>query len=126
MENSFNDALGSNVPSSTPANGVNNPQNAKLDAIRDILFGQNIKQYDETFKQLESLITEGHEQIRQQIDQAATQLLQNLQQTENGLRQRIDAVEQTTLQELDRQDQTHVNKQQLAAMLNAFGTEFGK
>ncbi|SFB97377.1 hypothetical protein SAMN05421780_102144 [Flexibacter flexilis DSM 6793] len=126
MENSFNDALSNNAASSAPANGATNAQNAKLDAIRDILFGQNIKQYDETFKQLENLITEGHDQIRQQIDQAATQLLQNLQQAESGLRGRIDAVEQTTLQELDRQDQTHVNKQQLVAMLNAFGTEFGK
>ncbi|MBC8111284.1 MAG: hypothetical protein H7Y04_09525 [Verrucomicrobia bacterium] len=109
------------------ANPTENPMvtnsNAKMDAIRDILFGQTVKEYTTLFEQLQGFVQENHSQTLQQIEILQSQLSEMLAGIEKTTFEKIQVLEENTKKELQRQDKTHVNRKQLGNLLTQLGKE---
>ena len=100
-------------------------QNSKLDAIKNLIFGDNIVEYDSTFAE-----------IKEDIDVKEKQLKDYIDSVKNELEQHIDSVVATInkeLKELDAKLETKasaleakkVDKKQLSKLLIALGEKIG-
>jgi len=58
------------------------PENTKIDAIKDLLFGDNLQQYEAKFDALEEGIKALRAEFNQKIEVLSTELVKSIQQVE--------------------------------------------
>ncbi len=88
---------------------VNEPKN-KLDEVKDLIFGPDIKIYNEKISELKSKIGENREEVMKKIEEVHGKLLEAIQNTEKNLNERLIAVQKATEEELNKQKEAHVSK----------------
>jgi uncharacterized transporter YbjL len=103
-------------------NSNSNPA-AKMDAIREILFGQTVKEYSGQIENLELFLQNNHERTRQQIEEMQVRITEMLVRTENVFAEKLSQIEELTRNELRRQDITHIDRKQLSELLIQLGKQ---
>ena len=88
---------------------VNEPKN-KLDEVKDLIFGPDIKNYNEQISELKAKIGENREEVMKKIEEVHSKLMEAIQNTENNLNERLAAVQKATEEELNKQKEAHVSK----------------
>ena len=83
-----------------------------IDQIRDIIFGPQLREYDNRFDKLESEISLLQQEMRDRIDQVKTVLSTEIRSTVDGLEKRIKSLNSTYQEEMTdlRQQIDRVNK----------------
>lgn len=89
------------------------PEQAKLEAVRDLLFGQNVKEYRDEIKEVRDLISEKESDINSTIDQMESDLVKRI----DGLEERIDDELKAINKQLKELSSDKVDRKQLSTLL---------
>lgn len=88
-------------------------EQAKLDAVRELLFGQNVKEYRDEIKEVRDLITEKESDINSTIDQMESDLIKRL----DGLEEKMEEHYKAIGKKLDELSSSKIDRQQLSGLL---------
>lgn len=100
-----------------------NAQDPKLAAIKEIIFGENIKEYDKEFRSLHQLIDEQRQDLQNKIDLLKEDLNKLITETKNDFSTQIGTLKQEAF---DRLNQLSEEKKQEKQALGEMLIEVGK
>ncbi len=92
--------------------------NHKLEAVKELIFGQNMKEYDSKFTKLESLITKRHEDQKKSLSDSYQKLKDLIQQQNKELISRINKLEKLLDAKSVELNQSKTDKATLAQLLH--------
>ncbi|EAY28459.1 hypothetical protein [Microscilla marina] len=95
---------------------VNEPK-TKLDEVKDLIFGPDIKSYNDQISELKNHIGQNREEVMSKIEEVRNKLIEAIQTTEKNLNQQIADLQKATEAALDKQKQSHVSKRALNDVL---------
>ncbi len=95
-----------------------NYTNSRIEAVRDLIFGQNLKEYEDKLQAIYSRIGEQNSQIQSEMERLRTQLLENIASMESKMLIQIEDVRKATETELNRQNNTHLSKEAVGSILS--------
>lgn len=95
---------------------VNEPK-TKLDEVKDLIFGPDIKSYNDQISELKVNIGQNREEIMTKIEDVRNKLIEAIQNTEQALNQQIVDLQKATEVALEKQKQAHVSKRALNDVL---------
>ena len=95
---------------------VNEPK-TKLDEVKDLIFGPDIKSYNDQISELKVNIGQNREEIMTKIEDVRNKLVEAIQNTEQALNQQIVDLKKATEAALEKQKQAHVSKRGLNDVL---------
>lgn len=87
-----------------------NEPKTKLDEVKDLIFGPDIKSYNDQITELKVKIGQNREEVMGKIEEVRNKLIEAIQNTEKNLNERLVAVQKATEEELEKQKQAHVSK----------------
>lgn len=90
----------------------------KLDEVKELIFGQNIKEYNEKLNLLQSNINDNKLELISKIDEVKSHLMQAIDATEKNMADRMTALHQALEQELNRQEKAHVSRQSMSDVMS--------
>ena len=102
------------VTDQTP-NGLANDQ--KIDAIKEIIFGANMQQYEQEFTSIKELIQSLKEETFQKIDALKSTMEETFDNLEKDMNNRIDGLEADMTKEMERVDDAKLDRHLMGDML---------
>lgn len=93
-------------------------QKAKLEAVRDLIFGQDLRHYEEELEKINERIDENRSVINEEMQSTKEDLMKAIQRLEENVMQRIDSVRDAAMRELKRQDEAHLSKDSLSKVFS--------
>jgi len=94
---------------------------SKIEAIKNLIFGENMEQYDSEFDTLKKEIQKKKEVLENYIDEVRDELMQSIDSLSTDINIRITDLEGNIQERTDALDQTKVNKNQLGKLLINLG-----
>ncbi|WP_034060975.1 hypothetical protein [Lacinutrix jangbogonensis] len=79
----------------TPNNTNANDSTSKIDAIKQLIFGENIQEYNHEFEAVKQDILDKKKELKNLIDDVKTELLQNIDNLSTDINIRITELENT-------------------------------
>lgn len=98
-------------------------QDSRLEAVRDLLFGQNDQEYRKEFKEIHNKIGSKHEDASERIEKLREEQRHDLSKLEERLNARIEQVETSLAKQLQQLDSSKVERKKLAAILQQMAKE---
>lgn len=95
-----------------------NYTNSRIEAVRDLIFGQNLKEYEEKLQAIYSRMGQQNSQIQSEMNSLRAQLLENIANMESKMLVQIEEVRKATETELNRQNNTHLSKEAVGSILS--------
>lgn len=89
----------------------------KIEAIKDILFGQQIEAYQNQIHQIQKQVQDNHNLLMQALEQTRQQLTQHLANIEKQTIAKLQQTEQEIQNTIKKHEETHVSKEQMAGIL---------
>ncbi len=74
------------IESLTNADGATQEELNKLDAVRDLLFGQNVKEYRQEIRELKQELDKSDSQLSKRLDDLSSKLEDRLKEIEGQLK----------------------------------------
>lgn len=105
---------------------MDNTNTSQLDAVKDIIFGQNIKEYNEQIAKLEAQIQENQANVTKKIEDLKNNLMNAIATTEQNLIGRLEALKEASQQEFGRQDNAHLTQEDFSNALMDIAKTFNK
>ncbi len=100
-------------------------QVSKLEAIKNIIFGENIEQYDKAFKEVKEDIDAKKVFLENYIDEVRKDLEQHIDSVSTDLNIRITDLETKLEDKADSLDAKKVDKKALSKLLISLGEKIG-
>lgn len=97
---------------------VDNYTNSRIEAVRDLIFGQNLKDYEDKLQVIYSKMGQQNSQIQNEMNSLRSQLMDNIANMENKMLTQIEDVRRATETELNRQNNTHLSKDAVGSILS--------
>lgn len=94
------------------------PEQDKLNAVRELLFGQNVKEYREEIQEVKDLTDKNKVETDQSIDSTKVEILQKLDQLSKQFDERSVQIEK----KLEALSESSVDRNNLASMLKDIAT----
>lgn len=106
-------------------NETNNNINTQpqIDAIRNIIFGQNMQDYDLRFKEANETLNRNRKEIDEKIEKTKNHLLEEMRQMENRLSLQLQELSNKLTQESERLEDKKLNRKELGALLVEIGNK---
>ena len=104
-----------------------NPQNGTIDAsskievIKNLIFGENIQEYNSEFDKLKEDILKKKEELNNFIEEVRTELIQNVDNLGTDLNIRITELENKVAERTDDIDEAKVDRKLLGQLLIDLG-----
>lgn len=95
-----------------------NYTNSRIEAVRDLIFGQNLKEYEEKLQAIYNRMGQQNGQIQSEMNSLRAQLLENISNMESKMLAQIEDVRKATETELNRQNNTHLSKEAVGSILS--------
>jgi hypothetical protein len=92
--------------------------NSRIDAVKDLIFGQNLREYEEKIQAIYAKMGQQNSQIQSEMNSLRSQLLENIANMESRMLAQIEEVRRATEAELNRQNEAHVSKENLSSILS--------
>ncbi len=108
-----------NDSESSGRSAISSQEQDKLDAVRDLLFGQNVKEYREEIKDLKDHVKQNRSEIDQSIDGAQKEVLKKIDELNKQFEKRSDQMEE----KLEALLMSKVDKSSLAGLLRVIATQ---
>ncbi|MFP4845436.1 fructose 1,6-bisphosphatase [Winogradskyella sp. PE311] len=102
-------------------NGSVKDQNSKIDAIKELIFGENIQAYDSEFETLKADINAKKKELEHLIDDVKSELLQKIDSLGTDLNIRITEVEDSLNEKVENLEETKVNRKLLGDLFIKLG-----
>jgi tRNA U34 5-carboxymethylaminomethyl modifying GTPase MnmE/TrmE len=100
-------------------------QVSKLDAIKNIIFGENMAQYEQAFKEVKEDIEAKKEYLQNYIDDVRKELEQHIDSVSTDLNIRITDLETKLEDRVAHLDAKKVDKKTLSKLLISLGEKIG-
>lgn len=94
---------------------------SKIEAIKQLIFGENIEQYDSEFHTLKQEIQDRKKELEDYIDQVRNELMQSIDSMTTDINIRITDLEDALNDKTDGADKAKVNKEELGDLLIKLG-----
>ncbi|TVZ57083.1 hypothetical protein OD91_2389 [Lutibacter sp. Hel_I_33_5] len=109
--------MGKNI--STPQNGAvaNNSVDSRIAAVRDLIFSENIQQYDEQFNDVNSKIEALRKETESNLHQTTQSIEKKLADLQNLMESRFDALTKDLDKRLEKLDDTKADRRKLGKAL---------
>lgn len=115
---STNDADRENATISDPS--------TKIEAIKNLIFGENIQEYNSEFDNIKNDILAKKKALENLIEEVRSELIQNIDNLSTDLNIRITELETNIENKLDDLDEKKVDRRQLGQLLVNLGEKIGK
>jgi len=100
-------------------------QASKLEAIKNLIFGENIAEYDSTFADLKKDIEAKKKFLENYVDDVRKELEQHIDSMGTDINIRITDLESKLEEKADALDADKVDKKQLSNLLISLGEKLG-
>ncbi|MFK7952783.1 MAG: hypothetical protein AB8B73_08025 [Ekhidna sp.] len=90
----------------------------KLEAVRDLLFGQNVKEYRDEFKELKDLIQENRAEIDKSAADFRSDVLEKLESLDEKINKKIDDTSQEIKDQLNSLSEAKADRKKIANLLS--------
>lgn len=104
----------------------NMDSSSKIEAIKNLIFGENIEQYNSEFETLKQDIDQKRSQLQDYIDQVREELMQAIDNLGTDVNIRITDLQDQLEDKTESLESRKVNKQELGEMLIALGEKITK
>jgi hypothetical protein len=101
----------------------NNPTGAKLDVLRDILFGEKVEQYNGELSEIRKYISKVQSDLEEKINHSNRQLFAALQAVNDDLTAELNRTKAHTKAEFERVDNEKTNRVELGKMMIMMGQQ---
>lgn len=98
----------------------------KIEAIKNLIFGENIQAYDSEFDNIKNDILAKKKALENLIEEVRSELIQNIDNLSTDLNIRITELESNIENKLDDLDEKKVDRRQLGQLLVSLGEKIGK
>lgn len=105
--------------------GISDPS-TKIEAIKNLIFGENIQEYNSEFDNIKNDILAKKKALESLIEEVREQLMQNIDNLSTDLNIRITELESNIENKLDDLDEKKVDRRQLGQLLVSLGEKIGK
>ncbi len=95
---------------------MENNSQSKLEAVRDLIFGATLSEYEAKIVQLEEKVQNNNEQIMREIETLRQKLSSSIEAMEQNITNRIQNLYEAAKTELERQNQAHVSREKMAQL----------
>ncbi|RNL84966.1 fructose 1,6-bisphosphatase [Sinomicrobium pectinilyticum] len=103
------------------ANGASVDPTSKIEAIRNLIFGENIQEYNSEFESLKKDILQKRKELQGLIEDTRTELMQTIDNLGTDVNIRITELENSLQEKADTLDQNKVDKSTLGKLLIQIG-----
>ncbi len=93
----------------------------RIDAIKDIIFGENMKEYDAEFKKIKEYVEEQKAILETAIDSLRSDMDKMLEELRGDFDDSVKSLKEKTLEELSNLDDAKANRSTLGSMLEDIG-----
>ncbi|WP_430411401.1 fructose 1,6-bisphosphatase [Kordia sp.] len=98
----------------------------KIEAIKNLIFGENIQAYNSEFDTIKNDILAKKKALENLIEEVRSELIQNIDNLSTDLNIRITELESNIENKLDDMDEKKVDRRQLGQLLVSLGEKIGK
>ncbi|MEM6721662.1 MAG: fructose 1,6-bisphosphatase [Bacteroidota bacterium] len=105
--------------------GITDPS-TKIEAIKNLIFGENIQEYNSEFDNIKNDILAKKQALENLIEEVRSELIQNIDNLSTDLNIRITELESNIENKLDDLDEKKVDRRQLGQLLITLGENIGK
>jgi archaellum component FlaC len=99
---------------------------SKIEVIKELIFGEQIKEYDSEFEKLKKEILAKKKALNELIEEVRTELSESIDNVSTDLNIRITEVEQNLEGKIDELQSEKVNKETLGQLLIDLGEKITK
>ena len=104
----------------------NGAQESKIEAIKQLIFGENIQAYDSEFEALKKDILQKKKALEKLMQEVGDELRESIDGLSTDLNIRISELEQRLEDRIEHLDEKNVDKQTLGKMLIELGEKVSK
>jgi hypothetical protein len=90
----------------------------KLEAVRDLLFGQNVKEYRDEFKELKDLLQENRREIDKSAADFKSEVLEKLEKLDDKINQKIEDTSREIKDKLNALSDDKADRKKIANLLS--------
>lgn len=108
---------------SAPENVVDS--SSKIEAIKNLIFGENIQQYNSEFETLKKEIDTQKQQLENYIDEVRNELMQSIDSLSTDVNIRITDLEDSLNAKTEALTEEKVDRKQLSKLLINLGEKIG-
>lgn len=94
---------------------------SKIEAIKNLIFGENIEQYNSEFDTLKKELEKRRKELQDTIEDIRTELMQSIDNLSTDVNIRITEVEDHLKEKIEDVDQSKVNRSDLGDLLISLG-----
>jgi uncharacterized protein YoxC len=108
--------------------GITNEQvesASKIEAIKNLIFGENIIQYDSEFETLKQDINDKKKQLENYIDEVRNELMQSIDSLSTDVNIRITDLEDALNAKTEALSENKVDRKELGKLLVSLGEKIG-
>jgi len=113
-----------NAEQTNPAS-ISDPS-TKIEAIKNLIFGENIQEYNSEFDNIKHDIIEKKKALENFIEEVRSELIQNIDNLSTDLNIRITELESNIENKLDDLNEKKVDRRELGQLLINLGEKIGK
>jgi ATP-dependent helicase YprA (DUF1998 family) len=105
-------------------NGQNPDQNAeleslsKIDAIKELIFGNNIKEYEAEFNEIKAIIQDNHDTLDNKLENTKNDIFDALEELRKDMNRQIDELQLAMNKEVDRLDDQKTDRSLLVKLFS--------
>lgn len=100
--------------------------NSKIDAIKQLIFGENMQAYDTEFEAVKQDILSKKQELENLVDEIRTELLQNIDNLSTDINIRITELENTLNDKAEALDEKKLDRKLLGDLLVNLGEKISK
>ena len=101
-------------------------QTSRLEAVKELLFGQNMKEYEKEFHEINTLIAQNKEKFDQKMVDINHSFVESLNDLNSKFYKRMDELEHKVMEELEMQKNQQIDKVQLSKIFKGIGVLLNK
>ncbi len=109
-----------------PINGIPQDNSSKIDAIKQLLFGENIQEYNSEFEAVKADILKKKKQLEGVIDDVRSELMKSIDNLSTDVNIRITDLETTINDKVDDLDQKKLDRNVLGELFISLGEKINK
>lgn len=106
-------------------NGQPQTNSSKIDAIKELIFGENIQEYNQEFEDLKTDILNKKEELQNLISTVESELLNNIDTLSTDINIRITELEDSINDKLDTMDNKKADRKLLSELFIKLGEKIG-
>lgn len=99
---------------------------SKIDAIKELIFGENIQTYDSEFESIKEDLVKKKQELERIIEELRAELLQTIDSLNTDINIRITDLESNLSQKIEDLDEKKLDRKVLGALLTSIGDKISQ